>query len=255
MDKLKIGNNELSNRLLLGTGKFASNNTIIDTIAASETEIITVAVRRVDLNNAEDSFLKLVNPEKIIFMPNTSGARNAEDAVRCATIARVAAKTDFIKLEVTPDQNHLMPDPIETLKAAEILVKKGFTVLPYIHADPILAKRCEDVGCAAVMPLGAPIGTNLGLETDLFVQIIIDQAKVPVIVDAGIGAPSQACRAMEMGASAVLVNTAIATARNPVKMAIAFKEAVKTGRDAYLAGLATAKKTSEASSPLTGFLN
>ena len=222
---------------------------------ASEAEIITVAVRRVDLTNTDDSFLTVINPNDYIFLPNTSGARNAKEAIRCAQIARAASQNNFVKLEVTPEQNHLMPDPVETLIAAEALIKDGFDVLPYIHADPILAKKLEDLGCAAVMPLGSPIGSNQGLQSKHFIQMIIDQSNIPVIVDAGIGAPSDACLAMEMGAAAVMVNTAIATAQDPVAMSIAFKNATEAGRMAYLAGLAEKSQHAEASSPLTGFLH
>lgn len=254
MDAFKLGKFNFSSRLILGTGKFSSPSLMRECINLSKVEIITVAVRRVDLSSPEDSFLTVINPDEFVFLPNTSGARSAEEAVRCAVIAREIAKTDFIKLEVTPEQHHLMPDPVETLKAAEMLVKKGFLVLPYIHADPILAKRCEDIGCVAVMPLGSPIGSNQGLQSRYFIQMIIEQARIPVIVDAGIGAPSDACLAMELGADAVMVNTAIATAGDPVQMSVAFRDAVNSGRRAYESGLALSSNQAHASSPLTGFL-
>ncbi len=255
MDTLKLGHKELKSRLILGTGKFSSPDIMKQSIAASEAEIITVSIRRVDLDNAEDPFFKVINPNTFVFLPNTSGARNAKEAIRCAQIARSSANTNFVKLEVTPEQNHLMPDPIETLKAAEILIKEGFDVLPYIHADPILAKKLEDIGCCAVMPLGSPIGSNQGLQSKHFIKMIIKESSIPVIIDAGIGTPSDACIAMELGADAVMVNTAIATAENPIQMAIAFKQATIAGRQAYLAGLAPKSTTAHASSPLTGFLH
>jgi thiazole synthase len=253
-DILEIAGRRFSSRLLLGTGKFSSSNKMKLAIEASESEIITVALRRVDLDNKEDSFLQVVDPKKYVFLPNTSGARNAEEAIRLAKIAFLTGVSDWVKLEVTPEPNYLLPDPIETLKAAEQLVKDGFKVLPYINADPILAKRLEDVGCATVMPLASPIGSNRGLKTRELIQIIIEQAQVPVVVDAGLGAPSDAAEAMELGADAVLVNTAIATAEDPIKMANAFKLAVKAGREAYLAGLPSKQSFASASSPLTGFL-
>ncbi|MAH81013.1 MAG: thiazole synthase [Rickettsiales bacterium] len=255
MDNLVLAGKSFKNRLILGTGKFSSPEVMKASINAANAEIITVAVRRVDLESASDSFLTVIKPSEYVFLPNTSGARNASEAIRCAQIARTAAQTDFVKLEVTPEQNHLMPDPIETLKAATELVKDGFKVLPYIHADPILAKKCEDVGCSAVMPLGSPIGSNQGLQSKHFIEIIIEQSSIPVIVDAGIGTPSDACIAMEMGADAVMVNTAIATASNPIEMAKAFYQATSAGRKAYLSGLAEKSYQAEASSPLTGFLN
>ncbi|MBH38084.1 thiazole synthase [bacterium] len=255
MDDLIIGNQHFSSRLLLGTGKFSSPETMEKAIIASESKIITVAVRRIDFNQKKDPFTQIITPSKYIFLPNTSGARTATEAVRCAEIARSLSGNDYVKLEVTPEQNHLMPDPIETLKAAKQLVTLGFHVLPYIHADPILAKRLEDIGCAAVMPLGSPIGSNQGIQTETFIKIIIDQASIPVIIDAGLGSPSHASKAMELGADAVLVNTAIATAENPEEMASAFKLATIAGRKAFLAGLAPEKVSAEASSPLTGFLH
>lgn len=255
MSTLIIANQEFKSRLLVGTGKFSSPTAMKAAIEASEAEIITAAVRRVDLDNKEDSFLDVINPSKYLFLPNTSGARNAEEAVRIARIAKASGVSNWVKLEVTPEPDYLLPDPIETLKAAEQLVKEGFVVLPYIQADPILAKRCEEVGCATVMPLAAPIGSNKGVKTADLIEIIIEQATVPVVVDAGLGAPSHAALAMELGADAVLVNTAIATAVDPVKMAIAFKHATIAGRLAYEAGLPGQGIKAEASSPLTGFLH
>ncbi len=254
MDHLTLGNQNFSSRLLLGTGKFSSPETMEKAIIASESEIITVAVRRVDFKQEKDPFTQIITPDKYSFLPNTSGARTAIEAIRCAEIARSLSGNDFVKLEVTPEQNHLMPDPIETLEAAKQLVKLRFHVLPYIHADPILAKMLEDVGCAAVMPLGSPIGSNQGIQTETFIKIIIEQASIPVIIDAGLGAPSHASKAMELGADAVLVNTAIATATQPEEMASAFKLATIAGRKAFLSGLAPEKISAEASSPLTGFL-
>ena len=253
-DPLKIGGKTFSSRLLIGTGKFSSAEVMKSTIDAAGSEIMTVAIRRVDIDQKEDPFLSVIKPESIVFMPNTSGARTAEEAIRLAAIGKASGVSNWVKLEITPEPHSLLPDPIETLKAAETLVKQGFVVLPYIHADPILAKRLEEVGCATVMPLGAPIGTNMGLKTKEFIEIIIEQSSVPVIVDAGIGSPSHACHAMELGADAVLVNTAIATAEHPIEMSLAFKQAVRAGREAYLAGLPTPSTTPSASSPLTGFL-
>ncbi len=221
-------------------------------IAASESELVTVAIRRVNLDEPNDEFLTHI-PEAAL-LPNTSGARNAEEAVRIAKITRASGLTHWVKLEVTPEPNHLLPDPIETLKAAETLVKLGFVVLPYINADPILAKHLESVGCATVMPLASPIGTNKGLQTQDQLQLIIENANIPVVIDAGIGSPADAALAMQLGADAVLVNTAIATAPSPIEIATAFKWATQAGRTAYLSGLATVSSTAQASSPLTGFL-
>ena len=224
-------------------------------ITASQCNMVTVALRRVNLENADDFFLQHINQANIQLLPNTSGARNATEAIRLARLSQKSTGNCWVKLEVTPDPDTLLPDPVETFLAAKTLVAENFIVLPYINADPILAKKLEDIGCPAVMPLGSPIGTNKGLKTKEQIQKIIDKANVPVIVDAGIGAPSQAALAMEMGAAAVLINTAIAVCGNPVEMAIAFKEAVKAGRKAYLAGLATISHLAKASSPLIGFLN
>lgn len=254
-DILCIADRTFNSRLLVGTGKFSSPQVMMSAIQNSQSEIVTVAVRRVDLKDPQDSFITHIDPKKFLFLPNTSGARTAEEAIRIAKIAKFSGVSDWVKLEVTPEPNYLLPDPIETLKAAEILVKDGFKVLPYINADPILAKRLEEVGCSTVMPLAAPIGSNRGLKTKELIQIIIEQSTVPVVVDAGLGAPSDAAEAMEIGADAVLVNTAIATAENPAIMGEAFKLAVQAGRQAFLAGLPGQHTGAEASSPLTGFLS
>jgi thiazole synthase len=255
---LIIAGREFNSRLMAGTGKFASNEVMRDTLVASGTEIVTVALRRADLSGDKDPFaniLEFIDPEKYLLLPNTSGAMNAEEAVRLARLAEAAGLPKWIKLEIHPDPTYLLPDPIETLKAAEILVKEGFTVLPYINADPVLAKRLQEVGTAAVMPLGAPIGSNKGVVTRDLIQIIIDQAIVPVVIDAGLGAPSHAAEAMELGADAVLINTAMAIPSDPVRMAEAFKLAVEAGRAAYEIGLPHQSQKASATSPLTGFLN
>ena len=254
MDELIIAGRKFNSRLLVGTGKFASNELMVAAMEQSGCDIVTVALRRVDIDNPADSMLRHIDPKKYLLLPNTSGARDAEEAVRLARLARAAGCEPWVKLEVTPDPYYLLPDPIETLKAAEILVKEGFIVLPYINADPVLAKRLQEVGTATVMPLGAPIGTNKGVRTADSIAIIIEQAIVPVVVDAGLGAPSHAALAMEMGADAVLVNTALAVTPNPGKMAAAFKKGVEAGREAFLAGLGEQRQKAEASSPLTGFL-
>lgn len=255
---LTIADRTFSSRLMLGTGKFASNESMRDALAASGTEIVTVALRRADLTGENDPYaniLDFIDPKKYLLLPNTSGAMDAEEAVRLARLAVSAGLPKWVKLEIHPDPTYLLPDPIETLKAAEILVKEGFTVLPYINADPVLAKRLQDVGTATVMPLGAPIGSNQGLETRRQIEIIIAQATVPVVVDAGIGRPSHAAEALEMGADAVLVNTAIAIANDPVAIAGAFAKAVEAGRVAYESGGVHETITeASASSPLTGFL-
>lgn len=254
-DALQIADKTFTSRLFTGTGKFSSSQKMREAILASESELVTVALKRVEVDNKSDDMLKSLNAEHINLLPNTSGVRTAKEAVFAAQLAREALETNWMKLEIHPDPRYLLPDPIETLKAAEELVKLGFVVMPYIHADPVLCKRLEDVGVQCVMPLGAPIGSNKGLKTDDFLKIIIEQSNVPVIVDAGIGAPSHAAYAMELGADAVLVNTAIAVSQNPVEMAIAFKMAVEAGRIAYRAKLAPMKEIAEASSPLTSFLN
>ena len=255
---LTIAGRTFRSRLLLGTGKFSSNEIMADALAESGAGIVTVALRRADLSGKGDSFaniLDFIDPKKYLLLPNTSGAMNAEEAVRLARLARAAGIGDWLKLEIHPDPRYLLPDAVETLKAAEILVKEGFTVFPYINADPVLAKRLEDAGAATVMPLGSPIGSNRGIETRAQIEIILEQCTVPVIVDAGIGAPSQAAEALEMGASAVLVNTAIAIAADPVRMARAFRLAVEAGREAFETGLAARGVTASATSPLTAFLH
>lgn len=251
---LTIGGHTFNSRLFLGTGKFSSSAVMQQAIAASGTEMVTVALRRVDLENPEDDIMGALDRDRCVFLPNTSGARNAEEAIRLAHLARAASGSSWLKLEVTPDPRTLLPDPIETLKATEELVRAGFIVLPYMNADPILALRLQDVGAAAVMPLGSPIGTNQGILTAFQIEIIIDQARVPVVVDAGIGAPSHAALAMEMGADAVLVNTAISVAGDPVAMARAFAQAVEAGRTAFEAGMGGRSRQAQASSPLTGTL-
>lgn len=253
-DKLTIADKTFSSRLFTGTGKFSSSGLMQEALEASESELVTVALKRVDVNDDADDILTHLNHERIHLLPNTSGVRTAKEAVFAAQLSREALETNWVKLEIHPDPKYLLPDPIETLEAAEELVKLGFVVMPYIHADPVLCKRLEDVGVQCVMPLGAPIGSNKGLKTQEFLEIIIDQSKVPVIVDAGIGAPSHAAHAMELGADAVLVNTAIAVSQNPVAMGVAFKQAVEAGRLAYNAKLAPVKEHAEASSPLTSFL-
>lgn len=258
MQKLVIAGREFDSRLFLGTGKFMSNQLMSEAIAASKTEMVTIAMKRVDMDDKEDEMLSHVieNPN-IQLLPNTSGVRNAEEAVFAAQMAREAFGTNWLKLEIHPDPRYLLPDSIETLKATEQLVKLGFVVLPYCQADPTLCKRLEEAGAATVMPLGAPIGTNKGLQTRDFLRIIIEQANIPVVVDAGIGAPSHAAEAMEMGASACLVNTAIAVSNDPIGMAKAFAQAVEAGRAAFEAGLPAQvdNLVAEASSPLTAFLN
>lgn len=251
---LKIADKEFKSRLLVGTGKFPSNKVLSESLKAAECEIVTVSLRRVDLNSDTEDILDAVDRKNYLLLPNTSGARTAAEAVRLARLAKAAGAGNWVKLEVTPDPNYLLPDPIETLKAAEILVKEGFIVLPYINADPILAKRLEEAGTATVMPLGSPIGSHQGIKTKEAIAIIIEQANIPVVVDAGIGAPSHAAEAMELGADAVLVNTAIAIAPDPVEMAEAFKLAVWAGRKAYEVGIKAPQKQASASSPLTGFL-
>ena len=256
--KWKIADREFQSRLLLGTGKFSSTTSMRSALKASGSEIVTVALRRVDLTGRKDSqadMLEEIDQDKYLVLANTSGAMNAEEAVRLSRLAVAAGLPKWIKLEIHPDPRYLLPDPIETLKATEILVKEGFTILPYIQADPVLAKRLEEVGAATVMPLGAPIGSNRGVETRAMIEIIIEQACVPVIVDAGLGAPSHAAEALEMGADAVLVNTAIAVAEDPAEMAQAFRLGVEAGRRGFEAGLGTRSQTASATSPLTGFLD
>jgi thiazole synthase len=252
---LKIADKTFSSRLFTGTGKFSSVLKMEEALLASASELVTVALKRVDMQRNEDDILMHLNYPHINLLPNTSGVRNAKEAVFAAQMAREALQTNWIKLEIHPDPKYLMPDPIETLKATEELAKLGFIVLPYIHADPVLCKRLEEVGTAAVMPLGSPIGSNKGLKTIDFLEIIISQSSVPVIIDAGIGAPSDAAKAMEIGADAVLVNTAIAVSGDPVRMARAFKIAVEAGRMAYEARLGIVGIQAVASSPLTSFLD
>ncbi|MGF1680818.1 thiazole synthase [Photobacterium minamisatsumaniensis] len=252
---LTIAGKTFSSRLFTGTGKYANSATMAESIIASQSELVTMALKRVDIENRDDDILTPLIKAGVNLLPNTSGAKNAKEAVFAAKLAREALGTNWLKLEIHPDPKYLMPDPIETLAAAEVLVREGFIVLPYCHADPVLCKRLEEVGCAAVMPLGAPIGSNKGLASRDFLEIIIDQARVPVIVDAGIGAPSHAAEAMEMGADAVLVNTAIAAAADPIAMGRAFQMAVESGRMAYEAGLAGTVNHAIASSPLTAFLD
>ena len=255
MQPLKIANKEFTSRLFLGTGKFGSSQLMEDAILCSGSELVTVALKRIDLETDTDSLLSHLKHPHINLLPNTSGARNAKEAVFAAQLAREALETNWLKLEIHPDPKYLLPDALETLKATEELAKLGFIVLPYIHADPVLCKQLENAGTSAVMPLGSPIGTNKGLKTIDFLEIIIEQSKVPVIIDAGIGSPSDAAHAMEIGADAVLVNTAIAVAGNPVQMALAFKLAVEAGRIAFEAKLASIQNNAQASSPLTSFLN
>ena len=253
-NSFKIADRNFTSRLFMGTGKFGCVKDMENAIIESETELVTVALKRIDQETNTDEILVHIKQPHIQLLPNTSGARTANEAILAAELAREAMETNWLKLEIHPDPRYLMPDPIETLIACEQLAKKGFIVLPYIHADPVLCKRLEDVGTAAVMPLGSPIGSNLGLKTIDFLKIIIEQSQVPVIIDAGIGSPSDAAKAMEIGADAVLVNTAIATAINPTKAASAFKIAVQAGRMAYEAGLPTEQLVANASSPLTAFL-
>ena len=256
--KLKIADREFTSRLLVGTGKFSSNEAMRDALIASGTEIVTVALRRADLSGKHDPFaniLDFIDLKKFLLLPNTSGARDANDAVRIARLAASAGLPTWVKLEIHPDPHYLLPDPVETLAAAEVLVKEGFTVLPYINADPVLAKRLQDVGAATVMPLGSPIGSNRGIETRAQIEIIIEQATVPVVVDAGLGAPSQAAEAMEIGADAVLVNTAIAIASDPNRMARAFRAAVEAGREAREIGLAEKRWSASATSPVSEYFS
>lgn len=251
---LNIANTPFTSRLFTGTGKFATAELMQQAIEASGSELVTLAMRRVNLRDGNDAILPALRQINARLLPNTSGAKTADEAVFAARLAREALGTEWIKLEIHPDMKYLLPDPIETLKAAEQLVREGFVVLPYCGADPVLCRRLEEAGCAAVMPLGAPIGSNQGLITRDFLGIIIEQANIPVVVDAGIGAPSQALEAIEMGADAVLVNTAIAVAQDPVAMARAFKLALEAGELSRQAGLAAKSSRASATSPLTDFL-
>ncbi|GGQ11751.1 thiazole synthase [Shewanella litoralis] len=251
---LTISDHQFTSRLFTGTGKFSHQDIMLAAIAQSQSQLVTLAMKRIDLHANHDNLLAPLQSLGVKLMPNTAGARNAKEAIFAAHLAYEMLGTKWIKLEIHPDPKYLMPDPIETLLAAKQLCDDGFVVLPYVHADPVLCRRLEDVGCAAVMPLGSPIGSNQGLATETFLNIIIEQAQVPVIIDAGIGSPSQACRAMEMGADAVLVNTAIASSAQPEKMAQCFAQAVIAGRQAYEAGLGRVNRQALATSPLTGFL-
>lgn len=255
MDNLQIGDQSFSSRLFLGTGKFSNPKALIAAVQNSGTQLVTLAMKRLDLINQSDDILAPLQSCNIQLLPNTSGARNAKEAILAAQLAKELLGTALIKLEIHPDHRYLLPDPVETLTAATELCRQGFTVLPYVHADPVLCKRLEEVGCAAVMPLASPIGSNQGIQTQAFLKIIIEQSCVPVVVDAGIGAPSEAAKAMELGADAVLVNTAIASSPNPALMASCFKQAVEAGRNAYLAGLGQVTTQAQASSPLTDFLH
>jgi thiazole synthase len=256
MDRLEIAGRAFRSRLMVGTGKFPSAQALGKVLEGCDAEIVTVALRRADLNKPEeDSVLSVLDPERHLILPNTSGARDADEAVRLAKMARAAGLEPWVKLELTPEPRYLLPDPIETLRAAEMLVKEGFVVLPYIQADPVLAKRLEEVGTATVMPLGAPIGSNRGVKTRDMIRIIIEQSNVPVVVDAGLGAPSHAAESMEMGADAVLVNTALADAGDHVAMGRAFALATQAGRLAYRSGIGAVREEAAASSPLTGFLD
>lgn len=251
---LTLANHTFPSRLLTGTGKFSNPDTMKSAVQAAKSSMVTLAMKRVASHSSQDETLSALKALGVTLLPNTSGAKNAKEAIFAAELAYEALGSPWVKLEIHPDQRYLLPDPIETLLAAEVLVKKGFHVLPYCGADPVLCKRLEEVGCAAVMPLGAPIGSNQGLQTKPFLQIIVEQASIPVIVDAGIGKPSEAMAAMELGVDAVLVNTAIATAKDPVAMAAAFASAVETGRKAFEAGLGATSSFAQASSPLTAFL-
>ena len=253
MDKFMIGGQELDSRLFIGTGKYGNNKMLPEVIKACGTNVVTMAVRRVDLDNKEENIIEYI-PKDIILLPNTSGARNAEEAVRIARIAKAMGCGNWVKIEVISDSKYLIPDNLETLKATEILANEGFVVLPYMSPDLMMGKRMIDAGAAAVMPLGAPIGSNRGIRTKELIEIMIDEIDAPIIVDAGIGRPSDAALAMEMGAAAVLANTALASAKNPVAMGAAFKKAVEAGRKGFLAGMGVQSKTGNASSPLTGFL-
>ncbi|MCG8410096.1 MAG: thiazole synthase [Bacteroidales bacterium] len=254
MENLIIANKEFRSRLFLGTGKFSSDKEMQKAVIASESELVTVALKRVNLNDKDDNMICHLNIPKVNILPNTSGVRTAKEAVFAAELAREALNTNWLKLEIHPDPKYLLPDGEETLNAAKELVKLGFHVMPYVQADPVLCKKLEDVGTVAVMPLGSPIGSNNGIRTLDFLKIIIEQSNVPVVVDAGIGAPSHAAFAMECGADAVLVNTAIASSPNPIGMANAFRLAVNAGRTAFEARLAQKSIVADASSPFTKFL-
>lgn len=252
---LEIAGKRFNSRLFLGTGKFSSPQVMREAVIASGSELVTVALKRVNVRGENDSLIEHLDIPGVNLLPNTSGVRTAKEAVLAANLAREALETNWLKLEIHPDPQYLLPDPIETLAACEELAKDGFIVLPYVNADPVLCKRLEEVGAAAVMPLGAPIGSNQGLQTKAMLEIVIAQSNVPVVIDAGLGAPSHAAAALELGASAVLVNTAIAVAGNPIEMARAFSEAITAGRRALEASLALPERRAVASSPLTAFLD
>lgn len=254
IDDFILADKSFCSRLIIGSGKYSSRSLLADSIHESGAEIVTTAIRRIDLSNPHDSFIKTIDPKKYLFLANTSGARNAEEAIRLAAAARASGITNWIKLEVIPDPTYLMPDPVETFKAAKELINQGFIVLPYIHADPVLAKKLEEIGCSAVMPLAAPIGSKDGLKMAYMISIIIKQSTVPVIIDAGIASPSDACKVMEMGADAVMLNTAIASAQDPILMSKAFKKAIEAGRQAFLSGLSQASSPTP-SSPLLNFIS
>lgn len=254
MTPLKIAGHEFQSRLFTGTGKYANAEGMMSSLVASRSELVTLSLRRMDLKTQTDNILKPLQQHGIKLLPNTSGARTAKEAIFAAELAREALQTDWVKLEIHPDPRYLMPDGTETLLAAQALVKKGFVVMPYVHADPVLCKRLEEVGCQCVMPLGSPIGSNMGLASQPFLEMIIEQSRVPVIIDAGIGAPSDAALAMEIGADAVLVNTALAVAKDPAQMGAAFRWAVKAGRMAFDSGLGEKRIQAEATSPLTEFI-
>jgi len=254
-DPLIIGNKTFNSRLFIGTGKFKSLKIMKEAIESSGTEIVTVSIRRFNPDKPESDIISYIDTKKILILPNTSGCRNTEEVIRLARLIKSLNLEPWIKLELTPELRHLLPDPIETLRSTEALVKEGFTVLPYIQADPVLAKMLEEAGAAAVMPLASPIGTNQGLKTRDMIELIIEQSTVPVVIDAGLGKPSDASLCLELGADAVLVNTAIAVADDPVKMASAFRKAVEAGREAFLAGLGPVSRVASATSPLTGFIH
>jgi thiazole synthase len=251
--ELTIGGRAFASRLILGTGKYDTFERMRDAVEASACELVTVAVRRVDFDAPADDITAFL-PDDVLLLPNTAGAETADEAVRMARLARAGGLPDWVKLEVIPDRRYLLPDPVETLRAAEVLLADGFTVLPYMHADPVLARRLEELGCHAVMPLAAPIGSGRGLKLRDAIRIIVEQASVPVVVDAGLGAPSHAAESMELGADAVLVNTAVATADDPVAMARAFRLGVEAGRLGYLAGVMSEQETAAPSSPVTGIV-
>ena len=251
---LSIAGHSFNSRLFSGTGKFSSSRVMLDALKMSGSQLVTLAIRRIDIKQGTDDLIAPLTQSGVKLLPNTSGARNAKEAIFAAQLAQEMLGTNWVKLEIHPDPKYLMPDPVETLLAAEELVKLGFVVLPYVHSDPVLCHRLEEAGCSAVMPLASPIGSNQGLLTKEFIQIIIEQAKVPVVIDAGIGSPSDACKAMELGADAVLVNTAIAASKQPEVMAKCFKQAVESGRTAFETGIAKVNHQASNTSPLTGFL-